>query len=177
MSKLQRATNIATGILMIICAVLMALHPKAGYVIVILFMCITLTLAGIRMIIYYFTMARHMVGGMSILYRGIILYDFGLLSGTLIGASQVYILLYLVGVHLFSGAVDIMRTLEARHYEGASWRLRLSHGIMNILIAVACLVFIRSTDVAVYIYCFGLIYSAIMRIVTAFRRTAIVYIQ
>ena len=58
-----------------------------------------------------------------------------------------------------------------------SWRLRLLHGVVDLLQALLCLIFIGSVQLAVYIYVAGLIYSAIFRIITAFRRTAIVYIQ
>ena len=36
---------------------------------------------------------------------------------------------------------------------------------------------LRSADLVVYIYCAGLCYAGIMRMISAFRRTAIVFIQ
>ena len=53
----------------------------------------------------------------------------------------------------------------------------MSQGIINLLIAVLCLVFLGDVEVAVEIYALGLMYSAVMRIVQAFKPAAIVYIQ
>ncbi|MCR5420793.1 MAG: hypothetical protein K6E98_07300 [Lachnospiraceae bacterium] len=46
--------------------------------------------------------------------------------------------------------------------------------MIDIAIAVMSLIFIGNTHVLVYMYCAGLLYSAVMRIIRACRRTAIV---
>ena len=45
------------------------------------------------------------------------------------------------------------------------------------IIALLCIVFIEKITVAVMIYGTGLIYSGGIRIIQAFRRTAVIYIQ
>ena len=116
------------------------------------------------------------VGGKLLLYVSLIALDLGVFTATLLDTPGIYIILYLIGAHAFSGAINIMRALEARRYGGA-WRVNAMQGAVGLLVALACVVFLRRTDILVYIYSAGLIYSAAMRIVTAFRRTAIVYIQ
>ena len=83
---------------------------------------------------------------------------------------------YLIAVHAFSGFVDVTRALEAKRLSAPSWKLNFSTGVVNIILAVLCIVFLRLESIAVYIYSAGLIWSAIARIITSFRKTAVVYI-
>lgn len=56
----------------------------------------------------------------------------------------------------------------------------MAYGITNILLAIAVVISgIVSSQirVAVWIYSIGIIYSSILRLITAFRKTEIVYIQ
>ena len=117
-----------------------------------------------------------MVGGDQIFVRGLIMFDFGSFTATLTNLSQIYVMGYLIGAHAFSGMIDVMRALEAKKLASPSWKLTFSTGIVNIILAVVCLVFLRSTSTAVYIYSAGLIYSSIIRIISSFRKTAVVYI-
>ena len=111
------------------------------------------------------------------LYLAVVVLDLGMFTMMLTNIPKMYIALYLVVVYAFSGAIDILRALEAKKYQAPSWRLSLISGIISVVIAILCIVFIGSTNMIVYLYSAGLIYSAIVRIVTAFRKTAIVYIQ
>ena len=176
MTKLKRLTHIVTGLIMIFFGILLIVSPDNAYVLVISVLSLTFAAMGIKNLVYYFTMARFMVNGRLILFKGVILLDFGLVSASLVDMPKIYLILYLVAMHAFSGAVEILRAKEAKSY-GASWKLKLSHGIVNILLALCCMIFIKMTNLAIYIYAAGLIYSAIIRIITAFRRTALVYIQ
>lgn len=177
MSWSKRVREVMVALLMLAAAVVMALFPTVGYVLVQLFLSATLVLAGLGRIGYYLTMARHMVGGKVVLYTGIFLLDLGILAGSLTRIPQAYVLVYLLVIHLFDGVVSIMRAREQKGYGAGPWRLTLAMGVANVLVALVCLVFIRSTDVAVYVFSVGLAYSACLRIATAFRKTAIVYIQ
>ena len=161
---------------MILFGILLFVSPDDSYVLVISILSLTFALMGFRNLVYYFTMARFMVNGRLILFKGVILLDFGLLSASLIDMPKISLIIYLVVIHAFSGLIEILRAMEAKGY-GASWKLKLSHGIVDILLALCCLVFIRMANMAIYIYAAGLIYSASIRIITAFRRTALVYIQ
>ena len=130
---------------------------------------------GIRSLWFYFAMARNMVGGRLILFRGIIALDLGMFAFSLQEIPTIYILLYLLIIHLFAGIVDIMRAREAKKMKG-HWRLNLAFGIANILLALSCSLCFRDPMVLAYVYAAGLFYSACLRIAQAFRKTAIVYI-
>lgn len=180
MTGLQRIRSIIIGCLMMACGILILVIPNLGYGIVALILSVAMLLYGIRTLVYYFTMARNMVGGRGILYIGVIVLDLGIFTLTIADNGTVFIIIYLLTIHLFSGLVDILRALEAKRILAPFWKHKLSYGIVNIVIAVAAFisgVILRSTDMLVYIYSAGLIYSAISRIITAFRKTAIVYIQ
>jgi uncharacterized membrane protein HdeD (DUF308 family) len=176
MTKLQRVREIITGIITVLIALLMLLEPSEGYTAVIGILSLVYTVRGISMIIYYFTMARFMVGGRTALYIGIIMFDFGILTGTLTDVPHFYVLLYLIGIHAFSGAIEMMRASESRRYGGA-WRLKLGHSIIDIIMALLCIVFLSRLSVAVIIYAIGLMYSSVLRIISACGRTKFVYIQ
>lgn len=177
MSTGRRFTLVLTGLIMTALGALMMLDPEDCIVIAAGILSISLTLRGIRYLVYYFTMARHMVGGKLILYVSIITLDMGLFTATLLDTPRFYIFLYLIAIYAFSGIINLLRGLEAKSYSDSSWKLSVIHGVVSVLIAFLCVVFIRSANVLVVLYSAGLIYSALIRIATAFRRTAIVYIQ
>ena len=177
MTKARRVGNILTGLLIIFLGTQMAVEPTRVYKLIILVLGLTLLLSGIRSLIYYFTMAKHMVGGRSVLYRAVIVIDIGLFSLSLTNIPFVFVILYLAAVHGFSGFVDIMMAREARMLQAGSWKLNFIHGLINVIMAILCLVFLGTPAVAVEIYAFGLMYSGLMRIIQAFRKTAVVYIQ
>ncbi len=122
-----------------------------------------------------------MVGGKTFLYQSMLIMDFAVFTLSISTMNnKIIILIYLLGIYAFTGAIDILRALEAKGAGAGGWRLKLFRGITGILFVIALFligfVFGR-TDIFVYGYCFSLAYSAIIRIITAFRRTAIVYIQ
>lgn len=177
MSRIQRFENLIVALLTLACAALMIAKPDLGYAIAILILSISLVVMGVRGLVYYFTMARHMVGGRMMLYKGIILLDLGMFSMTLADVPTIYVILYLVGAYLISGGIYILGAVDAIRTGSSHWKLKLSGGIVKVLVAAACIVFINFTNMIVYLFCVGLICSAIMRIITALQRTAIVYIQ
>ena len=159
MTSMQRVRSILAGLFMIIGGLLMINDPEDGYVVITFIMGVTLLIRGIQNIAYYFTFARHMVGGRTMRAIGIVLLDLGAFTLTLTDVPKIYVILYLLVLHLFTGV-----------------RLNLAVGVANILVAAACVVWSRSVSMVVTIYCAGLIYAGILRIVSAFRRTAIIYI-
>ena len=177
MSSGQRIKNVLIGVLIILGAVILIAFPEEGIIITASILSLSLFVYGIKTLIYYITMTRHMVGGRIMLYLAVVVLDLGMFTMMLTNIPKMYIALYLVVVYAFSGAIDIMRALEAKKYQAPSWRLSLTSGIISVVIAILCIVFIGSTNMIVYLYSAGLIYSAIVRIITAFRKTAIVYIQ
>lgn len=174
MSKRQRIQNVILGLVMLYVSIVMIRFPDQGYLLIAILLSISFTLSGIQALFYYFTMARFMVGGKRMLFRGMIFLDLGLFTSTLVDSSKFYVILYIFVINAIAGAIGILRSREAKQYEAPSWKFSMAYGVVNLLMALFCIVFIWSTEVIVYIYCAGLIYDAIFRIVSAFRRTAII---
>lgn len=180
MKKLKRFRMFFVGLFMILFSFIFPFVPKDSYEIITFVYSVSLFATGVRYLSYYFSMARHMVGGKSVFYKGVIFMDIGMFTFTLIDIPPVYIIFYLLSVLLFSGVIDIMRALEAREMNAPSWRIKFLGGFMNIAVAVLAVVlafFIQSMSVVVYVYSLGLFCSGCTKIVSAFRKTAIVYIQ
>lgn len=180
MSAAQRVQKVLAALGYIGAAVLMLWLGEDGYELVLLMLGLSLTAQGIRSIVFYFNMARHMVDGRSILYKGVILLDFGIFTLSITQRAGILIALYLLGLNAFSGAVDIMRALEARRFQAGSWRLNLAEGILNIGFAVLAVAFgliRRDMQHLTWVYASGLFYSGVLGLISAFRKTAIVYIQ
>ena len=133
--------------------------------------------AGIRMIIYFFSMARHMVGGRLILYQGAVMLDFGAFTLCLATVPSQYIMVYLIIGYLFYGVIEIMNALDIKKKNLGSWRFKLATGIGSIVFGIVCLTQIGSADAVVYLYCFGVVCSAISCIISAFRPSAVVYVE
>ncbi len=176
MTKIRKITETIWGVIMILFSIAMVLFSEYAYPFIMAALTLGFIFYGFKSLIYYFTMARFMVGGKVSLYRAVILLDFGFLTFSLNDIPKIYILLYLVAINAFAGLVELLRASESRK-QGSSWKLKFSHALINIFLALACIIFIRKVNTAIYIYCFGIFYLGIIRIVTAFRKTTFIYIQ
>ncbi|MBQ7646514.1 MAG: hypothetical protein IJS94_04520 [Clostridia bacterium] len=176
MSAVERIKNVLIGLLIILGAVILVFFPEEGFIIIAGILSISLVAYGVKSLVYYLMLARHMVGGRIMLYLAVVVLDLGIFTMMLTKIPRIYVVLYLVVVYAFSVVIDILRALEAKKLQAPSWRFSLISGIINVVIVILCLVFINSTKMIVYLYSGGLIYLAIVRIVNAFRKTAIVYI-
>lgn len=177
MSFRKRFYNIITGLIMIFYGILICLDPETGTEAVISILSVSLMLKGVHQIGYYMTMARHMVGGKNIMYRGVLLMDTGLFLLLILDNSRVYATFYLIGGLALSGAISILRGIEARRLQVKSWRITLGTGIIKLVIAATSVFFISSVRVLVYIFVVGLFYSALVRIYEALRKSAIIFVQ
>ena len=177
MTKLQRIKEIAIALIMIFGAFVMMFYPKESYPLIVIILAFWFVAIGIGSIWYYFTMARYMVGGRESLFMGVIWFDFGVLTGSLTSVPHYYVLMYLIGIHGFSGVVRVLRTLETKRTGSPNWKLKLVHGIIDITMALLCIVFIKQLNITGIIFGIGVMYSAVMRIVTACRRTALIVIE
>lgn len=180
MSKFQRAGSILAGIGLILLIIILLAASEEGFMIVAAIMTLSLFFYGFRMLWYYVKMARHMVGGKSFLYMGIIVLDVTLFSASLISMSTVWVIVYLLAVYAFSGAIDILRAVEAKKNGAPAWNIKLISGSIRVAATIALFilgVIFRDKTVMVFGYCVNLGYAAVMRFINAFRRTAIVYIQ
>lgn len=177
MGSAKRAAYLVTGIFMLLASLLMMVSMGEAYRLVLLCLELALLIRGIRMIIYYFMLARHMVGGILILYEGIVVLDAALFAMNMDNLPRQYAMLYLIVILMVSGIIDVLRGNEARKMKSGHWRYQLFLGIAESGMGVLCLFFLDSALLVTMIYAVGLLYSAISRIVTAFRKTAIVYIE
>lgn len=177
MTRINRITSFLGGLIMVLAALLFSTDTESAMKVISFLLSLSLLLYGIRMMIYFLTMARHMTGGLSILFRAIIVFDLGLFALNLTSLPQVYVMLYLAAMHGFSGIVDIMRARESKQLDAPSWKLSLLHGILDVTMAVLCVIFIDSIRLASYIYAAGLFNSGVIRIIQSFRKTESVYVQ
>jgi len=177
MSKFKRIWYVISGIFIIIFSVLMIIFPDVAFWVIPTFIALWLFFKGLKQLIYYLTMANHMVGGKSMLFYGIIMLDLGIFAVSISERSRALIIIYLIAGHLFSGALDVVRAVRNKKEGYSSWRMDLMQGIVNLLLAAVCIIFSRSIGILVFIYFSGVIYSALLRIISAFRKTAVVYIQ
>lgn len=177
MTKIGRVGNIFAGLCMVCLGLIMAMDPDKVYTFLVTLLGITMLLSGVRSMVYYFSMARHMVGGKTVLYRAVLIIDIALFTLSITDVPLIFVVLYLAGIHGFAGFIDIMSAREARQLQAGPWRLKLTSGVVNVVIAVLCIAFLGTSAVAAEIYSLGLIYSGVIRIIQACRRTAMVYIQ
>ena len=108
MTRLQKTTNTLTALMMAIAAAILIVAPEYGYFVIVLILSITLMFRGARSIWYYAVLSQHMVGGLRTFFRGIIVFDAGLLTLALSEVPRIYVILYLSGVYIVSGTIDIL---------------------------------------------------------------------
>ena len=177
MNYVQRFKSFMAGITMLLAVLILLLAEDSGISWIVLILAASLILRGLRSLIYYVSMARFMVGGLTSLFAGVFLIDFGIVSISLADEAQMYIFLYLAGWNAFSGLISLLRARESFRNKGSSWIMNALYGIVNIGILICCFIYWNQPATLATLYCAGLAYSGIMRIINAFRRTEIVYIQ
>ena len=177
MSNSKRVLRILRGLVLLLCSALLLWQPDDGYLFVVFILDLSLILYGFRLLFYYFTMARYTVGGMAVFYKSILVIDAGLFMFGLRETPQKYVMLYLIAGLIFSGGVDVLEATGARKLEAASWKYQFFYGAVKILAAVVCLFCLNSVRLVTLVYSAGLVHSALSDIVSACRRTAIVYIE
>ena len=177
MNVIKKISEILIGLAILFAAVSLILEPKDAAEVIGAIIGITLFVIGIRYLIFYSTMARHMVGGRMIFYTGLIILDLSLLSTVILQKSHRYILLYLVAVYAFYGVVQLLRSFEGKKHENPSWKFKFLFAVVDLVICVACIFFIRSESTMSVIYAIGLVPTGVSRIVEAFKREETVGIQ
>ena len=180
MNKFQRIKEIVFGVALIALAVLLAMIPEDSILVVAFIISLSLLIYGARLMWYYFSMARHMVGGKATLYQGIIVLDIALFSFSFTTISTHAVAVYLMLIFAISGGIDILRSVESKKNGVSSWKWRFVVGFVRIAAAIGLLIagaFFYSVKLLVIGFCADLVYLGIVRIVRALRRTAIIYIQ
>lgn len=176
MSSIRRFFKIIYGMLLILSAVLLLIKPKEAAIYVILVLDIALLIYGLRMFVYYFTMARFMVGGIVTLYKSIIVIDFGLFIFYLDNLPYRLMMLYLVAIMGLHSITTILGSFEMKRVENRNWKIRLAYGVITMMLAIGSLFMFETENIVTIIFCIGLINSAFYNIVAAFRKSAIIYI-
>ncbi len=177
MSKTKRVINVLEAILMIQMALILMLVPEEAFKLIAILVGLILTVYGLKYIIYYLTHAQHMTGGKRLLLVGLILFDAGTFAMVIYDRAKVLMVGYIVAVHLVASVLNFARAYSNKGDGNPAWKIDLAQGIGNFIQVVLCLVFINHVEIPVYIYCLGVIYSAVLKIIASFRRTAIVYVQ
>ena len=180
MNLRQRIQNFAFAALMILGVILMLNWPEYGVLAAGMVFSIILTVTGIRFLVYYFTMARFAVGGKIMLFIGMIVLDAGLLITSIVLANGMVLLYFLQFIYGIYGVLDIVQGIQAKRNGAPMWKYTMINGAINITIVVfafICLNITRSEAMLLYILCAGMLYMAANRIISAFRKTAVVYIQ
>ena len=175
MRKATRIKNLVIALIMIAFAIILLTIPQFGPLLTILVLGAGMIISGIRSLIYYFTMAKNMVDGKKVLYRSIFILDVGAFLMAGYNGSEQLILLYLMGLLAISGGMDLIRALELKK-EGAPWKRRLASGLIAMILLIAALFSMSDPQLVVYIFCIGLFYSAVVRIISIFRKPAVIYI-
>ncbi len=171
----KKIENIISAVSMILIGIALLVFGEKAYMAIIGVFSLSLEIRGIRKLWYYFSMARYMVGGRNILFLGILYFDFGVLTGSLVWVPKVYVLMYLAGTLAFSGIVNLIGANEARRIQ-SSWKIKTIQGLVKILVAASCLIFMRSGARVVNICAIGFILSAVISIANTFRRQQVITI-
>ncbi len=177
MTKLQRLNSFMTGVLMLAFCGLLIYDPKNNLVFMTFVISIVLIVEALMMLWYYFTMAKLMVGGKKILYQGVVFLDLALFTLSLSDVPLIYIILYLIAINAVAGTIDMALAVNAHQAGAPSWKLRFSAGFIELFMALLCLANLHSVRIVVFVYVASLSYTAIVKIVSAFRKTEVVYIQ
>ena len=162
--------------MLVVCGLLLY-DPKSNFLLITLIISCVLLIEALRMLWYYFTTAKLMVGGKQILYQGVIFLDLALFSFSLSDVPLIYIILYLIAVNAVAGVVDIGLAVQAHSAGAPIWKLRFSAGFIELCLALICLGNINNINIVTYVYVISLAYTAIVKIVSALRKNEVVYIQ
>ena len=151
--------------------------PDIAYQVLALGVGMTLVYYGIRYIIYYITNAQHMVGGKWFMLIGIIMFDMGTFVTAVFDRAQVFMLIYIIAAHLVATILGAIRTVGDRKDNNPRWKISMAQCIAGFIQVTLTLIFINHSIIPIYLYCIYAIYSAVLMIISAFKKTAIVYVQ
>lgn len=177
MSRFQRVRSVLLGIAAIVVGIEVLAAPGENGLLVAMLLIIGMVLvAGLRLIGSYLSMGRHMVGGLSLLVRGIIMLDVAAFAFTIVDEPNLYVALYLLGANFYAGGTAAFRVLDAYKTGARHWRLTLAHSVLSIGLAVACLVYLGNQDVLKLIFCISLFTSGFARITRSLTETDVIHI-
>ena len=118
--------------------------PVESYPFIIAIASVWLIVRGIGMLLYYFTMARYMVGGIYIFYKGVLLLDAGLFALNMDDVPRQYAMIYLIITMGFSGLLAVVHSIESKRLQSGRWIHQFFYGSVEIISAIVCLFFLNS---------------------------------
>ena len=180
MTKVRKIGTIGISLLTIIVGILILIMGIDGFQYMILLISISFIISGLHQLFYYVTMARKMVGGKSILVRGLLTLDIGVFFLTKMDNPVSFIILYILGYHLLAGVVDVLKVLENRRMGVSIWGFNLFYGIANIAFAIICLICILGIGnviLVTYLYGLWLLFTAVIKIVSVYKEQSAVIIE
>lgn len=181
MSRMQRIKHVLAGFFLFVCGLIMLIEAEVGFMLISFILGAGFVLSGLRSLVFYFSMAKHMVGGQTFIIRGVIAIDIGITFLTVsMDGTLLLVIAYVMVCHAIAGVIDILRALESKRMGAAAWKMNCSYGVVNLimaLMAIICGFFLQSVEIVVWLYSCQLLYSSVVRIGSAFRKTAIVFIQ
>ena len=166
----KRILHILIGLGLILVAILLGLLGEDGPEVIALILGISMLAYGIRCFIAYFTKYRHMVGGRTQLYNGILTLDLGLLMLSSFNRFTFLILIYLLGIRLLTGGIDLMRSLESKK-NGSPWVIKMVSAFISFATVILGIICFSDPETVVDIYCISLLISAVEHFITAFRKS------
>lgn len=173
MNRRQRISKIIQGLFILFIVAIVLVDPDDGPAFAVEVFAIVALVKGIQMLFYYFSMARHMVGGKITLYASIILTDFGLFAVLFADFPKAVVMLIFSGLILFDGVISVLRAFEQRKLNYAHWRAKMVMGISTIIFALSFLFMLNSGRMVTEMFEISLLSSAFERIFGAFRRTSV----
>ena len=87
MSLFKRLKELLIALVTALFGIILLFAGEEGQLIVIDIICLCLFFEGIRLLVYYLWMARHMVEGKRVLIRSIIILDLGMLTLQMVSMS------------------------------------------------------------------------------------------
>lgn len=175
MSLGKKIFVVITSILMLLLAVDLFFEDVYGYYFIITVLVIYLAIRAVQSVWFYFSMARHMVGGLFHFYQAVLFVDLMLFAPVLLYAPRWVMVLYLNGMIIFSGIVDILGAREQKKMMWPRWKLKMSLGISKVVFAIAAMIFMNAPERLAMVYAVALAYTAIMRVIDVFRARNVAY--
>lgn len=177
MDKIRRfMTFFGSLIVVAIGAIIVFTPSELGYIIVALIIGLIITYRGVKTLIFYFSSARHMVGGGRIFVNSIILIDFGSMAIALMLQSSTLAMIYIIALFMLLGVIDILRSLEIKKNGSKKWIWKFIKGLLIIGVGVVCIINIESKDVMLLVLGIAWMVEGITGIISAFNKSAVVYI-
>jgi len=178
MTKIQNIENLVVAILMVFLAIIVIIcDPEDDYAIILGIISVSWLVQAVRLLLFYFTMARYMVDGRRILLKGVVFFDLAIVTSYISTIPDIYVMIYLVVGMIFFNMIDILHAMDAKKCGSVHWKFKLFAGASGIALAFVCLCNYKNPTLAGYIYAVELLYAAAVKVINSFRRTEMVYIQ